>query len=403
MNRSDKLLQRIKAKNHQGLPVTNMIHVLRQYWPLGQYMLRQFGWKSWYSFWYTKLFVADEGGEYALLNRLYRKFPGLLGRPFKLEMEHTTICNKQCLFCEHTYWEEKSERITFDQLKQIVDPIKSLQWINITGEGSGFLNKDFIPMLEYLRGRHINVNFVDEFDFFNEQIARKIIALGINSTYISFDAATKETYEMIKKGCNYEKALDNIRLLLDMKEEMKSPFPVLHFRFIINRLNYREMPAYITLISSLKNRGVRARVEFVGLLAFPGIEEYYMPLDDIPKDILRRTLENALKHSINLHLSHVRTDLPPMEACSAWTEPYILIGGEVISCCAIIMSDNREFLRENSFGNVNQQSFLEIWQSEEYRNFREQVNRKTGKVPKTCAGCRAFETCHRTDARGVDT
>ena len=397
------LLKQVKKQNHQGLPIANLFIVLKEYWPLGQHMLRTFGWRSWMSFWITKLFVADEGGEYAILNPAFKKFPQLLRKPFKLEMEHTTICNKQCLFCEHTYWGERSEKTTFDQLKQIVDPIKSLQWINITGEGSSFLNKDFIPMLEYLRGRHINVNFVDEFDFLDERMARKIITLGINSIYISFDAATRKTYERIKKGCNYEKALDNIRLLLGMKERMKSPFPVLHFRFIITRLNYREMPDYINLISSLKNRGVRARVELVGLLSFPGIEQYYMPLDDIPEDILCQTLENAIEHNINLHLSHAGTTLPSMGSCGAWTEPYILIGGEVISCCAIIMSNNRAFLRDNTFGNAYKTPFLDIWKSHKYRGFRRLVNRTDGKVPKTCYGCRAYDTAERAEKFGIES
>ena len=108
MPKQNMLLSQIRAQNHQGLPITNMLHVLKQYWPLGQYMLKRFGWRSWYSFWYTKLFVADEGGEYALKNHLYKKFPSLLRKPFKIEMEHTTICDKKCILCEHTHWKEKT-------------------------------------------------------------------------------------------------------------------------------------------------------------------------------------------------------------------------------------------------------------------------------------------------------
>ena len=193
MKKIESLQKRNKKLNHQGLPLSNLLIVLKEYWPLSIYMIKKFGWKSWYSFWYTKLFVADEGGEYALKNSLYKLFPNLLKKPFKIEMEHTTICDKQCIFCEHTHWKEKQNRISLDKLKQVLDPVNSLKWINLTGEGSGFLNKDFIPMLKYLRERHINVNFVDEFDFFSEDISKKIIELGINSIYISFDAATKKT------------------------------------------------------------------------------------------------------------------------------------------------------------------------------------------------------------------
>jgi MoaA/NifB/PqqE/SkfB family radical SAM enzyme len=368
---------------------------------MSAYMRRRFGWRSWYSFWYTKLLVADEGGEYALKNHLYKRFPRLLRKPFKIEMEHTTICDKKCIFCEHTYWKEKPARITLKQFRQVLDPLESIKWINLTGEGSGFLNRDFIPMLQYLRRRHINVNFVDEFDFFTEDIARKVIELGINSIYVSFDAATRETYEKIKRGCSFEKAMGNIRRLLELKAELESPFPVLHFRFIITRLNYHEMPQYVLLMDSLKNRGVRARVEFVGLLTFPEIESHYMPLEEIPEPIIEQTLEYALKCNVNLRMSHAGRCLPSMNRCAAWTEPYILIGGEVVSCCAIIMSNKRRFLRENSFGNVYEKGFMDIWKSERYRQFRQNINKPEASVPLTCHGCRAYHTEERARRFGI--
>lgn len=376
---------------------------MKAYWPLGQYMRKTFGWRSWLSFWHTKLFVADEGGEYALLNYVYKRFPLWLRKPFKIEMEHTTICNKKCLLCEHTHWDEKPDRITLAQLRQVLDPLTSIRWINLTGEGSGFLNQDFMPMLQYLRKRHMNVNFVDEFDFLDENAARKIIELGINSIYISFDAATKRTYEEIKKGCNFNRALENIKTLLRLKETLNSPFPILHFRFVITILNYKEMPEFVKLIHGLKNRGVRARVEFVGLLSFPEVAQYHMPLEDIPDSVLTETFENALRCNINLHFAHAGKELPSVNRCAAWTEPYVLIGGEVISCCAIVMSNKRRFLRDNSFGNVHEKPFMEIWDSLEYQRFRTSVNSGKAPLPKTCEGCRAFETRYRADAFGINT
>jgi MoaA/NifB/PqqE/SkfB family radical SAM enzyme len=400
----NELREQIARERHQGSVFrrpANLFYVLREYRPLGQYMLKKFGWRSWYSFWFTKLFVRDEGGEYAFLNRLHHRFPALLRRPYKIEMEHTTACNKKCIFCEHTHWHERSTSIGFEQFRRIIDPLPRLKWLNITGEGSSFLNRDFVKMIEYARARHINVNFVDEFDFFEEDMARKVIELGINSIYVSFDGASRETYEKIKQGCSYDKALANIRRLLQLKEQLESPFPVLHFRFIVSTLNYREMPDYIDLIASLPNRGALARVEFVGLLTFPGIEEYYMPIDSIPEDIIRRTYENALKHKINLHFSHESGKLPPVTTCTAWTEPYILIGGEVISCCAIIMSNRRQFLREHSFGNVYETPMDKIWNSKNFRDFRKMVVRGDAPVPLSCNECRAMDTKERASRYGT--
>ena len=398
------LREEIRKRNHQRTrSIADILHVILEYWPLGQQMLKRFGWKSWYSFWYTKLFVSDEGGEFALKNILYRKWPFLLKRPFKFEMEHTTVCDKKCFFCEHTYWDEKSTRVTFDYFKKTIEPLKELKWLNITGEGSSFLNKDFMKMIEYARKeRHINVNFVDEMDFFDEVISRKVVGLGVNSIWISFDGATKEMYEKIKVNCDYDKALENIRTLTRVKRETGSHFPVLHFRYIITKDNYHEMPAFLDLISSIEDRGVRSRVEFIGLLVFPGIEEHYFPLENVPEDVIVETLQKALKHKINLYFSHESTTLPSMSRCVAWAEPYVLIGGEVISCCAIVMSNNRAFLKENSFGNVNNAPFLDIWDSERFRKFRTQVVDDNASVPATCYGCRAYDTTERAKRCGVD-
>ncbi len=401
MDTLTELSRKIKRMNHQGMPLTNFFVILKEYWPLGQYMLRKFGWRSWYSFWYTKLFVADEGGEYALLNHVYKRFPRLLKTPYKIEIEHTTICDKKCILCEHTYWNEKATRISINEIKHVVDSLPNLRWINLTGEGTNFLNKDFIPTIKYLRNKHVNLNFVDEFDFLDDEIAKLIIGIGVNSIYVSFDAATKETYETIKKGCDYDRALRNIRTLLRLKREMNSPFPVVHFRFIVTTLNYQEMPEYIELVASLGDRGVRAKVEFVGLLTFPGIESYYQPLENIPESIVSETYKNAIKHGINLYFTHAGTCLPSMERCAAWTEPYVMIGGEVISCCALMISNRRGFLRENSFGNAHSTPFNEIWNSAKYKEFRQLVNRKDAKVPNTCQGCRAFDTGLRAAKSGI--
>ena len=401
----DLLRLAVFERNSQGYPTHYPLHFLRvlaAYWKPCLYLLKKFGWKSCVNFWFSKLFVSDEGGEYDLFAPFLRRWPLLLLKPYKIEFEHSTICDKKCLLCEHTYWQEKAGRISLGQVKGFLEPVKTIRWANVTGEGSGLLNKDFLAVLKYLRRRGICVNFVDEFDFLDERVGREIIEMGINSIYISFDGATKQTYETIKKGCDFDAALKNIKTFLKLKGEISSPFPVLHFRFVITTLNYREMPRFVELVASLGDRGPRAKVEFVGLLAFPGIEQYYMPIDDIPRDILAAAYETALKHGINLCMSHPSLKKPSMTDCVAWSEPYILIGGEVISCCAIIMSNNRQFLREHSFGNVYKQPLMDIWNSEKYKTFRERVGNLCSKVPKTCHGCRAYDTQERAAQYGIE-
>lgn len=376
--------------------------ILWQYIPLSWYMLRRFGFRSFYTFWHTKLFVLDEGGEFDLLAPIYKRFPMLLRSPYKVEIEHTTVCNKKCIFCSHTHWGTPPAQMTFEQYKSIIEAMPNLKWVNMAGIGSNFLNRDFMKIIQYSRDLHLNVNFVDEFDFFDEDRARKVVGMGINSIYVSFDAATRATYESIKNGCDYDKALANIRTLLRVKQEMGSPFPVVHFRFIVTKYNYHEIPAYLDLIASLPNRGVLARVEFIGLIEFEEIKEYNMPLNELPATIIDGLWAKAKEHNLNVHFSHADPScLAEMHTCVRWAEPFVLVTGEVIADCAILMQGKRDYLKSMSFGNVFETPFQQIWDSQKYKEFRRDVVNRNAKVPQTCELCCAFKVAERIDRLGV--
>jgi MoaA/NifB/PqqE/SkfB family radical SAM enzyme len=403
MNKADLLRQHIINKNHQTLSIKNLIILITDHFFDSIYILKKFGIIRLINFWYTKLFIVDEGGEFDLRASYLRKHPNSLKLPRKIEIEHTTICNKKCIFCSHNHPNQKIKQtqMPYEKFVKIIDDIPSLRWVNLAGIGSNFLHKNFIGMLEYLSKKNINVNFVDEFDFFTEEHSRKIIELGVHSIYISFDGATKKTYEKIKKGCNFDRALENIKTLLRLKEELKSPFPILHFRFIINKYNYKEMPEFLDLIYSLKNRGTRSRVEFIGLIVFPGIEKYYLPIEKLPEDIVISTYEKALKNNINLYFSHTSSELSSISECVRWSEPFILVSGEVIQCCAVLMQTNREFLKKLSFGNSFKQNFKEIWKSDRYTFFREQIITQDQKVPIICLKCCSYNTRDRSKKYGI--
>lgn len=365
-----------------------------------KFLLQKQGIRAVLNFLFIKYFVADEGGEIAVLNPIITKFPKLAGYPFKIEVEITTKCNKKCICCEHTYWTEVPQELSLEQFKHIIDQFPHLRWINMTGEGSGFLNKDFLKMIKYARTRDISVNFVDEFDFVDETKAQKLVQLGVNCIWISMDGATKQTYEKIKLGCSFDTAIRNIKTLLQVKKNLKSPLPTLCFRFIITTLNVHEMPKMVELVHSLGDLGEGSRLEFAGLLKFKQIEQYYLP--EIPKEILKATQNKAAQLGLPIAFTHSeKSKLPDVSQCAAWAEPYIMIGGYVLPCCAVLMSNQRDFLRQHCFGNIFEKPFKEIWYSKRYKRFRKIVPCKTGSMPVLCAGCRGWDTSKREKKYGI--
>jgi len=378
------------------------------------YLFHKRGLRAVYNFLCIKFFVIA-GGEGTgnwlggLINPLFRLFPQLkpclIPYPFAIEIEVTNKCNKKCIICEHTHWsEDGSVDLSFEDFKTIIDQFPDLKWINLTGEGDIFLNKDYLKIIRYLKARDIVVFFSDSFDLLDANVSRELISLGVDGIWMSIDAATKDTYEKIKAGCSFERSTGNTRTLIELKKKMKSPIPEISFRYIVTTLNVQEMPQFVEWVRSLGGRdvlGPGSHIEFAGLLAFKEIEHYSLPR--IPQEIIQATLDRAKKLDIRISFAHPAhsSELLDMEYCSAWAEPYIMMGGYAMPCCAVMMSNRRDFLRKYSLGNLLQRPFKEIWYSRRYRQFRRAVCRGNGKVPILCRGCRAFNTLKREREYGV--
>lgn len=377
-----------------------------------RYLLKKRGIRATYNFIFIKLFVKEgEGGlglVYHLMEPFFILFPQLRTKltpyPFNIEIEITNRCNKRCIICEHTYWKEPNEDLSFENFKKIVDQFPKLKWVNLTGEGDAFLNRDYLDMIRYLKAKDIPVFLVDSFDLIDENLASELIKIGVDGIWISIDAATKETYEKIKVGCNFERSLNNIKKLIELKKQIGSPIPELCFRFIVTSLNAHEMPQFIELIHSLGSRdslGDGSRIEFAGLLVFDEVRHLFVP--EIPREILQATMKKAKEMDVHVTFAHAsKTKLPPLEYCSAWMEPYIMMGGYVMPCCAVLQDNNRDFLRKYSLGNILKNHFRKIWYSERYKKFRNMIPKAKGKVPILCKDCRAYNTTDRGMRYGIE-
>jgi len=361
------------------------------------------------NFLYTKTLVptGEGAGEaaYLLIAGILRKHPQLAPYPRYIEVEVTTRCNKRCVICEHTWWNEPARDLSFGEFKRLADQF-NLRWINLTGEGDAFLNKDYFKMIEYCKSRSTSVYLTDSFDLIAPDVSRRLVSLGVDGIYLSMDAATKETYERIKVGCSYDRTLANVKAMLAEKERQKSPIPELCIRYTITRDNINETVDFVKLINSLATRkrwGDGSKMHFIGLLDYPEVHD--MLVEEIPHRVIRETMEASSNGGVPVVFAHPDSSKnPSIDTCLAWMEPYFALVPEpmVLPCCAVLMSNSRAKLLEYSFGNYMETPFRQIWNSPYYRWFRRQVTKRDGKVPALCAGCRAYNTKQREELYGID-
>jgi len=372
------------------------------------FLLRKKGLKSLLNFLYVKIFVpAGEGhggAFYFLVGPIIRKFPILAPFPKYVEIEVTTKCPYRCVICEHTYWKDQEEKhLSFIEFKHIVDQFPGLKWTNITGEGEAFFNPDYMKMIEYLKSNGTCVYLVDTFDKMDGGTSRDLIEMGVDGIYLSIDAATQETYERIKVGCKFDRVITNLKNFIELKKKMGSPIPELCIRYTLTKYNVNEIPKFMDLMHSLGKRedfGDGSRIDFGGLLEFNEIE--HLRPGDIPENIIDQITKKRKEYNLRFLFQHTEgQNNPPVNCCIFWMEPYVMMGGYVLPCCQVLMSNKRAFLRGHAFGNIFEKPMKEIWNSQRYKEFRKSVTDDKVKLPLFCKGCRAFNTKYR-ERIGID-
>lgn len=303
--------------------------------------------------------------------------------PPYLEIEVTTRCNLKCIICEHTYWSEPCRDMSFEEFRGILDQFPRLKWIGLTGIGESFMNKDFLKMLRYVKSKNVYIELYDNFYFINKETAKELIDLGIDKIFISLDAATKEIYEKIRVGSNFDLVVTNLKDFFRLKKEMKAHFPEIAFHFIVNKFNINEISQYLDLVRSI-TKGENEDVQVTRMLHnFKEVKDLFT---EISTEMIKKINEKAKKMNIKLSWSaDVPQCKPPINECTEWIMPFIFVSGHVISCCAGNEAGQRNFQKETALGNVFETPFKEIWLGEKYKNLRRMLYQ--GKIPPSCKNC----------------
>jgi len=339
------------------------------------------------SYLWATLFSRDSG--LALQDILYRYFPTIGPYPRQLEVEVTTACDLKCVICEHTYWTEKPRHMTFDQFRAVLSQFPGVRWVGLTGIGSGFLNPDYMKMLEILKlEKRCFVEFFDHFLSIDEERARRIVEIGINKIWVSLEAATKESYNRIRVGSDFDIVIGNVRTLMRIKRQMKSPIPELWFHFIINRYNEGQMEEYVDLVADLcaEDRELSAPVIYwTNLLPFDEIVDLHSrPTREYMAGIERKCRQRGIFSIFNENLSCDK----PMRSCTKWNEPFVLVTGHVQPCCALNEANDRPYQERHAFLNLFEADFREWWNSGEKDTFVK--NLRKGIVNPVCKNCHIF-------------
>lgn len=288
--------------------------------------------------------------------------------PSSIMIELTNHCNIKCITCarEYLYGDNMDKGfIDFKKFRSIIDEIHPyVDAIGLTGLGETFLYKRIDEAVDYIKSKSkgiiiscsINAHLPKSIE-----VAEKLIG-KIDTIQISIDGIG-DIYNQVRKTADYNFLLKNALGILD---KAKNSSTDIMFNMVVLKENYHQMPEMLKLCDEI---GVKyLNINPMNIVARTDLDnsyyDYYLSKEF--KDEYFKTKELAVKYP-NVELTFYDFESPAsFKKCRfMWNYFYITWDGFVPPCCA------KPFPKEKHFGNVFDQPLIEILNTKDYQDFRQ--------------------------------
>jgi radical SAM protein with 4Fe4S-binding SPASM domain len=193
------------------------------------------------------------------------------------------------------------------------------------------LNPDFLAMVEETKAAGIGpVDLTTNAMSLTDEKMRRLLAAPIDVIDVSVDAYSKETYEKIRKRGKFDRVVANLRRLIELRDEMRSPTKI--------------------MTSIIQQKEALDEVD--------AFRQQWAPLVD---EVLVRGLNTDLG-LVNVSETYFR-DVERWPCPQFWKRVTVNHLGDIRFCV-------EDWHNAGVVGNVRDTTIAEVWQSELYERFR---------------------------------
>lgn len=255
------------------------------------------------------------------------------GLPVEYIVETTAKCNIYCPMCpRETHPQPKEDMLqrVFERLVQ--ESSRSAEHMMLIGLGEPLLDRAIFDRIEYCERHGIATLLSTNGTLLDERAAGRLLETPLEHITLSFDGATKESFEFYRKGARFEKVRDNFVRFARMKHERRSRMQIVVQMVRLER-NAAEVDEFVRFWSKV-----------------PGVDQVRIKEDET----------NLLQPEGG----HTAGDWK-YPCHYLWRGPaYVKYNGDVYPCCQSYMLDGAPV------GNVSERPLDEIWNSDELRQMR---------------------------------
>lgn len=247
--------------------------------------------------------------------------------PLHLDIELNTTCNLRCSMCfQSTHIIPPQEM----DLKMVRDIIKQAGKLGVFSmkfnyRGEPLLYDNLCKVISYAKSKRIIETMINtNGTLLLPEKMYDLVNSGLDLLIVTVDGTTKEVYENIRRGADFETVLTNIMLLQSYKQLKGVNKPILRVQIVKQKKNNHQVMDFINHWRDIAD------------------EVSVVDLKDVEGDC-----ENS-------------TELPDWWCSQLWQRLFILADGDVVPCCRGVSGGIK---KEVVLGNVKETLIKEIWNS----------------------------------------
>ena len=172
--------------------------------------------------------------------------------PLQIDFELNYSCNFTCPMCtwnmESTEQKGKQTWFDFEVFKEVIDQgvQEGLKSIRLNYINEPLIRKDITKFISYARNAGIlDIYFSTNGSLLTDDIIKGLISSGLPRLQISLDANTKETYEKIRTGGNFDDVIKKALRFLEIRDELNVKLPTLRVNFVKTETNKHELDDFV--------------------------------------------------------------------------------------------------------------------------------------------------------------
>ncbi len=164
----------------------------------------------------------------------------LSSKPRRLNVTLSNKCNLFCIMCLTRYIKWEIPRRIIEEIYSLFPYLEVVMW-----QGGEVFALDFFEEILSVGYKYPNLRqiIVTNGQLITESIAEKLVKNNVELT-ISVDGASKEVYEYIRRGANFETLIKNLKIISELKNQYKSNM-TLNLNVAIMKSNYHQLEDFI--------------------------------------------------------------------------------------------------------------------------------------------------------------